>query len=569
MWPVAPALAAGIVLYLAGVSEIGRVDRIVLWGVLSTAYTGAILVLAALASGLRRISRWSRALPAADIGAGVFLGLHGVNLLLGHFGYKFILTEDRPLLSSLPLPVEIALLLLALLLPLLAVRGLRWLPRPSFPTGLAIALLMGLSCLLPSSPRDRFSGLETVAADLPRPAARNPVIVVALDGLDRQLLASVMARVALPVFEDLAEGFDGHLDNGNYGFSPVVWASFATGLREGGHRMHDFAVRSSPFFADAIDSWWMRIPPNLGVRGTLGLLESIGPIDERLADGRDRIGPSIWQVASLMGLRTLVVGMLQSFPAENVSGVFVSDHAYDWVLSDDFEGKPRAGYDYPPGFLTQLAAAGPPWPIEPVEPSPGSRLEFSRAVAEAALAAEDFDLVTVYSKWPDLFNHAFTADEYVRMRSGDLSSARARAYVEMCERLDLLLLALRELLPSANIIVVSDHGVGTGYRLKQRVVQHHLACPGAILANGPDVRAGSGAGVEAIDFVPTLLSYFGLPLAEDLVGEPVPDLLAPAATRPERIFSWRRYVRNSRVPTPAEAEPIGQREQLRGLGYIQ
>jgi arylsulfatase A-like enzyme len=154
------------------------------------------------------------------------------------------------------------------------------------------------------------------------------------------------------------------------------------------------------------------------------------------------------------------------------------------------------------------------------------------------------------------------------MRSGDFSSGRARAYLEMCERFDSLLRALRELMPSANIIVVSDHGVGIGYRLKQRVVQHFLACPGTILANGPDVRAGAGAGVEAIDFVPTLLSYFGLPLGEDLAGEPVPDLLAPAATRPERIPSWRRYVRNSRVPLAAEAEAIGQREQLRGLGYI-
>ena len=68
-------------------------------------------------------------------------------------------------------------------------------------------------------------------------------------------------------------------------------------------------------------------------------------------------------------------------------------------------------------------------------------------------------------------------------------------------------------------MVVSDHGVATGYRFRQPVMQHFYNSPGIFLAIGPDVHpARDPHPISMYRFTPTVLSYFGLPVAADFEG---------------------------------------------------
>jgi predicted AlkP superfamily phosphohydrolase/phosphomutase len=212
--------------------------------------------------------------------------------------------------------------------------------------------------------------------------------------------------------------------------------------------------------------------------------------------------------------------------------------------------------------------------------SPGSRLELTRR--------ERFDLVTFYTWWPDAFNHAMSVADYDEIAAGRSSSGCPAAFLSAYEKLDAFVAALRAAIPDADLILLSDHGVRVawrGYRFPlgevtilsprriertafrvERVLQHVYGCPGVVLADGPDVQRGHGR-VSFRDVTPTLLAYFGLPLADDMAGRPVPGLLQ-ATSSSGRVRSYDGLVPNDRVEGEGR-EMEGVRERLRALGYLQ
>lgn len=86
---------------------------------------------------------------------------------------------------------------------------------------------------------------------------------------------------------------------------------------------------------------------------------------------------------------------------------------------------------------------------------------------------------------------------------------------------------------------------------------------GIFLARGPGVPAGARLGTLAIaDVGPTLLDRLGLPVAEDLAGEPI----ALGGAHPlERVASYGELGRDA-VPVPED--PASFEETLRALGYV-
>jgi predicted AlkP superfamily phosphohydrolase/phosphomutase len=72
-------------------------------------------------------------------------------------------------------------------------------------------------------------------------ASKNKVVVVGLDGLEPNIVETMLQRNELPNFAKIRDsGCYGRLRTTYPAQTPVAWSSFATGTNPGGHGIFDF-----------------------------------------------------------------------------------------------------------------------------------------------------------------------------------------------------------------------------------------------------------------------------------------------------------------------------------------
>jgi predicted AlkP superfamily phosphohydrolase/phosphomutase len=282
-------------------------------------------------------------------------------------------------------------------------------------------------------------------------------------------------------------------------------------------------------------------------------------VQERLTDGRDRHGPSVWQILSRFGRRSLVVNYQIGSPPEEINGVFLTPGSP--VMEEVTAPLRTVSLRRLPGLTRQIRVD-----FEVAEE------EFARsaAVTGGLLTSDSFDLVTFYTSWPDWFNHLMSLQDYKDALDGRFEAGFPAVLLGAYERIDDFVGQLRSIAPNANLIVLSDHGVGTGYRFRQRRLQHVLGCPGVIVAHGPDVATrGAVPAVSMYDLTPTVLSYFGIPVAQDMHGRARQDLIVlPQYDSRDLVASYQAIVANRRRSAD-DAESEAMLERLKALGYVQ
>lgn len=459
---------------------------------------------------------------------------------------------------SLPVQGAIVVAVIALLLLTLRVVGFDgWMEKASDRRR---AFLVVLPILLTLVPPDTFPAIPHGPPTLPKleKRSRRPIVIIGADGLDWRILRSALRTGTLPHLEaTVSQGVTASLDNNDYGFSPPVWTSFITGQGRNHHQIYDFVTRRSILLQRPLDAWWEKIPPGFGIKSSFNALTSTGLVEQRLADGRDRRGPSVWQILSAFGYRSLVVNYQVAQPPERINGIFLLPGASS--LTEAL----GASASIPVGHLSGLS---PKVRIELAL----AEVEFSRQIAVVAglMKTESFDLVTFYTPWTDSFNHMMSVADYERAVEGQFDESTRAALIACYASIDRLVEQVRAAQPEANIIIVSDHGVGTGYKYRQRIVQHVLGCPGVFAAQGPDVaQSGEQPPVSMYDLTPTILAYFGAPLAKDFEGKPRADILTLAQPL-NFLTSYYGAVANRRRDKATEdGESISER--LKALGYIQ
>jgi predicted AlkP superfamily phosphohydrolase/phosphomutase len=96
---------------------------------------------------------------------------------------------------------------------------------------------------------------------------------------------------------------------------------------------------------------------------------------------------------------------------------------------------------------------------------------------------------------------------------------------------------------------------------------------GLIVLVGEPFRAGaSPTGASILDVTPTLLAAVGLPVAEDMDGRPLVEVMSPEYLSRAPIAAAETYETGERVPQriPSDdAVPEDVKERLRSLGYIE
>jgi len=297
----------------------------------------------------------------------------------------------------------------------------------------ALAVTIGLTaCVGGSSPPPSYPLWQ---GRLPAPSA--PVWLVGLDGASWSLIRPLLERGDLPTFARLiAEGTHGTLLSEEPTISPALWATIISGVPRAVHGVDNFFVKP-PGAYDAVE---------------------VGPPDRRV--------PAVWDHVSAAGGSSTVVSWFGSFPAEPISGAYVS--------KGTDPANPGEHQVHPPQLREQLPELVQPR-LDADSAGEIARSEFltktmtedatTLATLETLAARSSADFVAVYFSGIDVVQHVTWKhmdpayepfpDEGPREEA---FSGVIPAYYRFADR---LLARVLELAPDdATVIVVSDHGAG-------------------------------------------------------------------------------------------------------------
>lgn len=331
--------------------------------------------------------------------------------------------------------------------------------------GPALALAFLTTCLVAAVPFARTWRSSTIApehiesAPLRRPTGEK-VAVIALDGLDSNLLEAAFAEGRLPNLQSIrAGGLQGRLRSIRPPKSPVVWTSAVTGVLPSRHGIRDFVVKRDG----------VRVP----VSGDL------------------RRVPALWDLGLQIGFSTAFVNWYVTWPAEPSRGIMISDRAdFDGLDRRVFPELLQSSVDSLRALLPSNPALSPErfmdwgpeyqrwrtsiWGqsrralsiLEDVLRHDAFTLECARLV----LSGDQPDLTAVYFRGTDNTQHLFWKYRLARQNPlmanllyDDLTPDEVRAFAPVVDRyydhVDAMVGELLSLLePTTNVLVVSDHG---------------------------------------------------------------------------------------------------------------
>jgi predicted AlkP superfamily phosphohydrolase/phosphomutase len=411
----------------------------------------------------------------------------------------------------------------------------------------ASALVVPLALRPSAAPQPRPVRLNVEAV---RPARR--VILVGVDGLGAQQVRESLAAGRLPVFGRIVRhGAYGPLATVRPTEGPPVWTTIVTGRLPRDHGVKSFSayrLRGSAAVYELLP------------RGAfVGALERAGLVTRVPVTSSSRRRHALWNALNAFGAATGVVRFWGTYPVERVQGFMLSNYFHllardearvrDTVHPLDLLAEVRARVVDPselqPGLVSEFVDPKAPegdaarWRTELVDRALAPDMTYQRAGA-VLRAAYDPPFFATYFYGLDVVSHAFL--RYARPEQfGNVGAAEVRRYGRVVDRyaeqigqwVGELMQGLR---PGEVLIVVSGYGIepqplwrrvlGALTRSPPPSGTHGGAPDGCLLAMGDGVRAGSVvAGASILDVAPTILYLMGLPVARDMEGRVLTEIL--------------------------------------------
>lgn len=439
--------------------------------------------------------------------------------------------------------------------------------------------------------------LGSCRPDAPEPQAGPPippkprVIFVGVDGATWTVLGPLLEGGELPAFRKLVEEGASmpRFETISSTLSPVVWTTVATGARPEEHGVLSFTSQL----------------PN-------------GDLIPVTSNARKR--RAIWELASRKGVSAGVVGWWASWPAEEVNGYVISDHAnpaFSELLTEDRKywtadqavlGKlerdffpldiapilqrhwiTRDGFPYDDlqrrGRYTdeQMAVLRQaPWNDRNVYSwlKTFYRVDYPLFRSSLDLMRErPTDLQMLYLRGPDPVQHyGWDLVEPERFAVQPPHLQRDRGIVEGVYRyVDTFLAEILEAKHSdAWLIVASDHGSEPHPQsmdpkaVLPRPGEHGQEAKGVLFIVGPGVKRGYRIQHGSpYDLMPTMAWLMGLPVATDLPGKPLTEAFDETFVRSLPVSRVPTYGTRETGPLMASGADKEMIENLRQLGYIQ
>jgi hypothetical protein len=432
--------------------------------------------------------------------------------------------------------------------------------------------------------------LVSCRPSVPEGPPKPRLIFLGIDGATWKVIGPLLERGELPAFRRLVEEGASmpRFETLSTTFSPVVWTSIATGAAPEDHGILSFTSQL----------------PN-------------GQLIPVTSNARRR--RAIWELASRRGVSVGVIGWWASWPAEEVDGYVVSDHAnpaFSELLFED-----RNYWTADRATLARLKRDFLPLDLGPIlarhwiprDRFPWDDLQrrgrFTDAQMEVARAApwnhrdvyswlktfyrvdeplfrsaldlareRPTDLQMLYLRGPDPVQHYgwdLVEPERFAVRPPHLE--RDRGLIEGVYRyLDTFvaeILAAKH--PDAWLLVASDHGAEPAAQAMDpkgapRPGEHGPDAKGVLFLLGPGVKRGYQLQRgNPYDLLPTLAWLLRLPIAEDLPGKPLTEAFDESFVRSLPVAKVPTYGPRQTGPLLASAADREMIESLRQLGYVQ
>jgi predicted AlkP superfamily pyrophosphatase or phosphodiesterase len=433
------------------------------------------------------------------------------------------------------------------------------------------------------------------AGDVDRAAAPRPkVALIGVDGATWRVIDPLLQAGKLPHLAGLIQrGARAVLRKPSQDdASPVLWASIMTGTSPTTHGIQSFARRDE--------------------NGKLAVVAST-----------DRKVPALWNMVHARGGTSGVLGIWNTWPAEEIDGYIVSDRFAHTLYRHNYQQRgvdAHWGITWPEQLTSELqrfALAPDSLQREDIErlgrfsdaewremihgddhEGPTTRnglvaLKFGWQAQESVAAASlhmlgsrpQPDLFVTFLELPDRSGHYFWQAYEPEAVSGGFTTVEAewrerwsevvpRSYEVVDEWIGRLLEALD---PETTVIVVSDHGMQStgqpGGRLADLGVIYHSGKhhdEGILIAAGPAIAQISGHEARNLQVAPLVLAALGLPASTQFEA-PLPTSLlardflkrhplAPPISEPDR-----RKRTEQEAPEGLDAEYI---KQLEAIGYL-
>ncbi len=406
--------------------------------------------------------------------------------------------------------------------------------------------------------------------------AERKILLIGWDAADWKVIHPLMDAGKMPNVQRLVEnGAAGQITTLHPPLSPMLWTSIATGKRPFKHGIHGFSEPT---------------PDGLGVQPVTNL---------------SRKSKALWNILNQNGLRSIVIGWWPSHPAEPIGGVMVSDQ-YHRATGPLDEGWPlRANAVHPPELAATLAALRvhpdllTPAMVEPfiplaseIDQDNDKRLAlFMRTLSECMsihstatwlLDNQPWDFFAVYYDAIDHFCHGFMKYHPLRQpwigeRDFELYHNVVSEAYKFHDRM------LGDLLQKAGanttVILMSDHGFHPDH-LRPSSIPDIPAGPaiehrdlGIFAISGPGIKKRESLhGLSLLDVAPTILTFYGLPVGEDMDGK----VLSQAFVKTPNVASipsWEEVPgTDGRHPPHMRSDPVAAHEaleQMIALGYIE
>jgi len=422
------------------------------------------------------------------------------------------------------------------------------------------------------------------ADDVRIPEAPSRILVVGIDGLDWSRVNRLADEGRLPnVARMRSEGSSGILHSIRPFVSPTIWTCIATGKTEEKHGISGFLVNTpNSAYASPTTSNMRRVK-------------------------------AIWQILSAAERSVGVIGWLVTYPADVVNGYLISSHV-TLALSAKREARAPNQTD---DWLSEGIYPKSLWPevadnvyneedvgdsiIESFIASSMDRARQEEKVRTSSLAkfyAADMTSLTlsrhffesspadcnaVYFRGSDMTSHFFWRFMEPESWKKELSAEAVETFSPVVERYyafaDSLLGEMLELVDDDTVVVLlSDHGFAghRGYRGFEGDVAVGIEMhreDGIIFVSGPGInRGGSIAGASVLDVTPTVLALAGLPVARDMDGRPLTEIMSSTFLERYPVVYIDSYEVGDAPDgdlTPIES-PVDDeiKEMLRSLGYI-
>ena len=402
------------------------------------------------------------------------------------------------------------------------------------------------------------------------------VLLIGWDAADWKFLTPLMDKGLMPNLSKLVEGgVKGRLATLDPPLSPTLWTSIATGKRPYKHGIHGFTEPD---------------PSGKGIRPIFGTNRKV---------------KAIWNILTQHQLKTHVVGWWPSHPAEPINGVMVSDFYHRIAGSINKEWPLKSGTIHPenlsdtfaklrlhPEELTQAHIL--PFVPEAYKIDQGTDkrlIGLTKTIADCTtihsattyiLDNFEWDFTAVYLDSIDHFCHAFM--KYHPPHRPHIPKQEYELYKDVvngaCIYHDMMLGRLMEIVnDDTTIMLISDHGFHPDHN-RPVAIPDEPAGPaiehspyGIIVINGPGIKKDELIfGASLLDITPTILTLFGLPVAEDMDGK----TLIHAFENPpeiETIKSWENIKgedgSHQKDLELSQEDNEAELKQLIDLGYIE